>query len=126
MDKAVQNPSYSSPPPAPEKKTKVPVQPSKPQPAPKHKHQHESGQPIQGPRAQKLDPNEPQPSDSGNGKHGGGVYPHIYGPDSLDAPGSKDPGGNSSEFDYLPAAEFPAGPLQPSPYLNDFSKMLKT
>jgi hypothetical protein len=129
MDRTVQKPSYTGPP--PEKKsehkvTKVPVHPSKPYPVPKHKDSAPSGQPIQGPRAPKLDPNQPRPSDSGNGKNGGGVYPQIYGPDSLDAPGSKDNGGDFPPFDYLPAAEFPAGPLQPSPYLNDFSKMLKT
>jgi len=129
MDTGVQKP-VSAPHPAPKKPVshRVSKPPSRPHPVPKHKDVEQSGEEIWGPRAPKLDPNQPRPSDSGNGKHGG-VYPHIYGPDSLDPPGGKDAGGDSSNpppFDFLPAAEFPAGPLQPSPYLNDFSKMLKT
>lgn len=132
MDVEVQKP-VSAPRPAPPKSdlpkvTKVSRPPPRSHSPHKHKVVDQSGEEIWGPRAPKLDPNQPRPSDSGNGKHGG-VYPHIYGPDSLDPPGSKDAGGDSSNpppFDFIPAAEFPAGPLQPSPYLNDFSKMLKT
>jgi hypothetical protein len=129
MDTAVQKPISSPLPKTPEpprKVTKVSKPPLKPEPVPKPKEVDPTGEEIWGPRAPKLDPNQPRPSDSGNDKHKGAVYPHIYGPDSLDAPGSKDNGGDFPPFDYLPAAEFPAGPLQPSPYLNDFSKMLKT
>jgi hypothetical protein len=120
MDTSVQKPSAP-----PHKVIKTSKKPSRPVPVPK---KEETGEQIWGPRAPKFDPNQPRPSDSGNGKHGG-EYPHIYGPDSLDPPGSKAMGGDSSNpppFDFLPAAEFPAGPLQPSPYLNDFSKILKT
>jgi hypothetical protein len=133
MDVEVQKPVSA---PAPKKPAPAPVprvtKVSKPPPprsqSPKKKDVDQSGEQIWGPRAPKLDPNQPRPSDSGNGKHGG-IYPYIYGPDSLDPPGSKDKGGDSSNpppFDFIPAAEFPAGPLQPSPYLNDFSKILKT
>jgi hypothetical protein len=131
MDVEVQKPvSAPAPKPLPAPVPKV-TKVSKPPPrshSPKQRDTKQDGQEIWGPRAPKLDPNQPRPSDSGNGKHGG-IYPHIYGPDSLDAPGSKDKGGDSSDpppFDFIPAAEFPAGPLQPSPYLNDFSKILKT
>jgi hypothetical protein len=90
----------------------------------------EHGEKIYGPRAPKLDPNQPDPS-GGSGKNGSGVYPDIYGPDSLLPPGHKDKGihGESSSdpppYDYVPAAEFPAGPAEAAPYLNDFSKILK-
>ena len=78
------------------------------------------GEPIIGPLAPKLDPNEPAPSISGGGTGSQGVYPNIYGPELLKAPGHED-----TQYDYLPAAEFPAGPAEPAPYLNDFSKILK-
>ena len=86
-----------------------------------------SGQKIKGPRAPRIDPNEPSATDQGNGKHKGGSYPHIYGPDLLMTPGHKDEDSSApaAMFDFVPAAEFPSGPLQPSPYLNDFSKILK-
>lgn len=132
MDKEVQKPMMSPRPPPPRKSeppTKVPVSRPTPKPTPQHHaEQPLDGKEIWGPLAPKLDPNQPSPSDSGNGKHGSAVYPHIYGPDFLEAPGSKDKEDSIDipEYDYLPAAEFPAGPLQPSPYLNDFSKILKT
>jgi hypothetical protein len=139
MDPEVQKPLKSSKPPKeaepvtrppPPKVLKQTVQ-QKPELASNktHKYMPQTGQPIWGPKAPEIDPNQPRPSDSGNGKHKSGIYPNIYGPDSLEAPGSKDMGGDSSNpppADYVPAAEFPAGPLYPSPYLNDFSKMLKT
>jgi hypothetical protein len=92
------------------------------------------GQAIYGPTAPKLDPHAPEPGSGGGGKNGSGVYPDIYGPESITAPGQggtlpgQGEGGDSSNpppYDYVPAAEFPAGPLQPEPYLNDFSKILK-
>ena len=125
MDTAVQKPS-SRP------KKILPGQVLKPTPAPKPAPKpakddtKSSGREIWGPRAPMLDPNQPNPSDSDNGKNSSGVYPDIYGPERLGAPGDKDRGGDPSMYDYVPAAEFPAGPLQPSPYLNDFSKILKT
>jgi hypothetical protein len=132
MDVEVQKPKtkveHSKKPAEPPRKvTKVSRPPSQPTPMPQLPSSP-SGEQIWGPRAPKLDPNQPRPTDSGNGsKHGSGVYPNIYGPDSLDPPGGN--GGDSSDpppFDFVPAAEFPAGPLYPSPYLNDFSKILKT
>lgn len=132
MDKEVQKPMMSPRPPPPRKSEpppKAPLSHPTPKPTPHHPaEQPLEGKEIWGPLAPKLDPNQPSPSDSGNGKHGSGVYPHIYGPDLLDAPGSKDKEDKIDipEYDYLPAAEFPAGPLQPSPYLNDFSSILKT
>ena len=97
------------------------------------KQKKQSENEIMGPKAQPIDPNEPKPSDGGNGKNGSGVYPEIYGPDFTGAPGHKDTtikgqGGESDsppDYDYVPAAEFPAGPSQPEPYLNDFSNILK-
>jgi hypothetical protein len=109
-------------------------------PRPKHPDvKKPQGEQIYGPRAPKLDPNQPDPS-GGSGKNGSGVYPDIYGPESLLPPGHKDkilPGESSSDgikagsssdpppYDYVPAAEFPAGPAEAAPYLNDFSKILK-
>ena len=128
MDPEVQKPKMKSqhkkPSEPPRKVTKVSQPPQyMPQPEPQRNTQQ-----IMGPRAPELDPNQPRPTDSGNGsKYGSGVYPNIYGPESLEPPGGG--GGDSSDpppFDFIPAAEFPAGPLQPSPYLNDFSRILKT
>lgn len=136
MDKEVQKPLASPRPPPPPRKSessgkvvKKPVLPPPPKPAPHQPaEQPLDGKQIWGPLVPKLDPNQPSPSDSGNGRNGSGVYPNIYGPDIIEAPGSKDKEDqiNIPEYDYVPAAEFPAGPLQPSPYLNDFSKFLKT
>ena len=83
---------------------------------------------IWGPRAPPLDRSQPMPgSNDSKSRHRSGVYPEIYGPDSIDVPGSGDQdSSNPPPFDFLPAPEFPAGPLFPSPYLNDFSKILKT
>jgi hypothetical protein len=119
MDPAVQKPN------APAKVLKV--TPLKPTQVPT-KSIDTSGREIRGPKAPMIDYNEPKPTDSNNNSKNSGVYPHIYGPEMLEVPGNAD-GGDSSNppaFDYVPAAEFPAGPFQPSPYLNDFSKMLKT
>jgi len=132
LDTAVQKPT-PGPTPGPKKispgKVLKPTPGPKPSPTPPKPakdHTKPSGQEIWGPKAPMLDPNQPSPSDSDNGNNKSGVYPDIYGPERLGAPGSKDNGGDPSMYDYVPAAEFPAGPLQPSPYLNDFSKILKT
>jgi len=74
---------------------------------------------IMGPTIPESEANAPKPTLSPTGKNGSGVYPNIYGPELLISPGSK------LEDDFVPAAEFPAGPEQPQPYLNDFSRMLK-
>ena len=82
---------------------------------------------IFGPLVQPIDPNAP--TGLSTTKDGStATYPIIYGPEHSLAPGQKDTGfSDSSEpppYDYVPAAEFPAGPLAPSGYLNDFSKIL--
>ena len=71
---------------------------------------------------------EPEPGPSTKGPN----YPDIYGPDILLAPGYKDsgvPGSHDSHYpepyDFIPAAEFPKGPVAPSPFLTDFSKIMK-
>ena len=125
IDTSVQKPIVKGPP----RKVAKPLQPTTTVPAPKKIKEHGHGKEIRGPKTSEIDPNEPVPGgDSGNGKHGSGIYPHIYGPDTVEAPGKKDTEDSSEPgmFDFVPAAEFPAGPLQPSPYLNDFSKILKT
>jgi len=85
---------------------------------------------IWGPRAPKLDTtsSQPRPGETGREKHQSGVYPNIYGPELLKEPGKSmfEDSSSPAEINYRPVAEFPAGPLRPSPYLNDFSKILKT
>jgi len=90
---------------------------------------------IYGPMSEPIDPNAPTGLISKYGTDNRSAYPHIYGPDFKGPPGGKDYatneekdyGGDSSDpppYDYVPAAEFPAGPAAPAPYLNDFSKIL--
>lgn len=98
---------------------------------------------IYGPMTQPVDPNAPTGLISKYGSDNRSAYPQIYGPEFKGPPGGKDYdatvgkdcnatgeksyGGDSSDpppYDYVPAAEFPAGPLAPSPYLNDFSNIL--
>jgi hypothetical protein len=91
-------------------------------------HKKVQQQEIKGPTT--TEKGNPDP-DSGDSKSKGpktGVYPDIYGPEILLAPGHKDHQGshNPEPYDFLPAAEFPAGPNAPSPFLTDFSKLLKT
>lgn len=86
---------------------------------------------IKGPKVPKRDPNDHPEPDSSGGK-GKGVYPDIYGPDLTLEPGHKDSG---RSVDYLPplkfpfasegSSNFPPGPKYPSPFLNDFSKIMK-
>jgi hypothetical protein len=55
-------------------------------------------------------------------------YPQVYGPDVKTVPGHKDQHQDSSRpepYDFVPAAEFPKGPVAPSPFLTDFSKIMK-
>ena len=85
---------------------------------------------IKGPTT--TEKGNPDPDSGKDSKSKGpktGVYPDIYGPEVLVAPGHKDQhqdSHNPEPYDYLPAAEFPAGPNAPSPFLTDFSKLLKT
>jgi hypothetical protein len=99
-----------------------------------HKKADSPNKPIYGPRVPPVDPNEPAPSmpasGAGNGS-GTSIYPQIYGPEEVKPPGHKDSAHNASSdmplpYDYVPAAEFPAGPAEPAPFLSDFSKILKT
>ena len=103
------------------------VQHSQPKPYPQPSHHTKGGAEIWGPKAPELDENQPIPGGGSGRDHRSGVYPNIYGPDISPTPGT---GSNSSDNNYVPAAEFPAkpfptGPEYPSPYLNDFSKILK-
>jgi hypothetical protein len=86
-----------------------------------------AGNPIIGPEVPEIDLNQPQPVSDGTSKNGTGVYPDIYGPEMLKEPGHKDSRSILTEdkYDIRPASEFPAGPEEPQPYLNDFSKILK-
>ena len=84
-------------------------------------------QQIMGPTIPEEDANAPAPTPSS--MNGSGVYPSIYGPESLLPPGHKDSGvaGNTSgtpEYTMSPTAEFPAGPAEPAPFLTDFSAIL--
>jgi len=92
---------------------------------------------IKGPKAPELskdDKDKPDPANQG-GK-GSGVYPEIYGPESLLVPGHKDDKSKNKRmfeessdepppYDFVPAADFPKGPDAPAPFLNDFSKIMK-
>jgi len=80
---------------------------------------------IKGPQITAKEAHEqhnPEPSDDPNKS---AYYPDIYGPDILLEPGHKD-NGLPGSYDFLPANEFPAGPKAPSPFLTDFSKILKS
>ena len=88
-------------------------------------------EPIRGPKTTKPEPHtepepEPEPENGGKGKS---VYPDIYGPDITTAPGNNNllfqDSSNPSPVDFIPAREFPSGPMSPSPFLNDFSKIMK-
>lgn len=86
---------------------------------PQSTHKKALGQAIRGPEVPEVDTSQPDPSKvpKGNKPSAGAEYPLIYGPDSLKPPGQRD---------YEPAAEFPAGPEAPEPYLNDFSAILNS
>jgi hypothetical protein len=66
----------------------------------------------------KNEKEEPLPENQG-GKNASS-YPKIYGPELLLKPGH-----SSSTYDFIPAPEFPIGPEVPSPFLTDFSKIMK-
>lgn len=90
-----------------------------------------NGQQIYGPEvpAPGKDEPEPAPPTKGNGTQVEYVYPTVLGPEQRKlplranaetSPVSDDALGES----YVPANEFPAGPAEPMPYLNNFSKIL--
>jgi len=77
---------------------------------------------LRGPKVPPLaDPSkDPKAINSENNKYAGHDYPELQGPQAL----AKDKEFDPTQYDYVPAAEFPQGPASPSPYLNDFSKIL--
>jgi hypothetical protein len=92
------------------------------------------GNQIYGPKTPPEDPNAPKPT-SNTDTNGKMTYPDIYGPELLTASGSSKKTGESlvqhinditqdQNYEFVPASEFPAGPSEPAPYLNDFSKIL--
>jgi hypothetical protein len=100
-----------------------------------HKEPEENTeQQIKGPKIPEKDvedaeksKNTPDPSESDGSKKS--VYPDIYGPETLLAPGHKDKhkDGDMDKIspDFIPAPEFPPGPKEPSPFLGSFSKFLR-
>jgi hypothetical protein len=91
---------------------------------------------IMGPTIPEEDANAPAASKS-DSKNGSGVYPSIYGPESIVPPGKNSKTSSTSqaseasgglgtpEYTLTPTAEFPAGPAEPAPFLGDFSKFLR-
>jgi len=55
-------------------------------------------------------------------------YPDVYGPEINLVPGHKDSTQSHSDkpepYDFIPAADFPKGPIAPSPFLTNFSKIM--
>lgn len=78
-----------------------------------------------GPKVPPMDPDEPKATTSEKSGSESAVYPHVYGPDSLKAPGQKNETIFHESSDYTGFQEFPKGPSEPQPFLSDFSKMLK-
>ena len=80
---------------------------------------------LYGPEVLPPPKEQPRPAGHKNTKHNGTgpalVYPNVLGPEQLKVPGQR----QNDTFDFYPAAEFPAGPAEPEPYLTDFSKLLK-
>jgi hypothetical protein len=68
---------------------------------------------------------EPQPIHDSKTSNGSAVYPEIYGPESLKAPGEKGKDSIFSESTYTGFSDFPKGPVNPSPILSNFSKLHK-
>jgi hypothetical protein len=70
---------------------------------------------------------EPQPTHDSKTSNGSAVYPEIYGPESLKAPGEKEKEKDSifTQATYTGFSEFPKGPVNPSPFLSNFSKLHK-
>ncbi len=95
-------------------KTKRPTTWQLPNPKPTKKKAGSLEPPLMGPRVPAVDLNEPSGTNDPT-KNGSSVYPDIYGPELLKAPGHLDP---------LKQPAFPPGPAEPAPYLNDFSSIL--
>ena len=69
--------------------------------------------PLMGPRVPAVDLSQPSGTLDPS-KNGSSVYPDIYGPELLKEPG----------YNPYKQPAFPEGPLEPAPYLNDFSSIL--
>ena len=84
---------------------------------------------LRGPKTQPLSEEDKQPKAThSSSKTKAEDYPQVYGPDVKTVPGHKDQHQDSSRpepYDFVPAAEFPKGPVAPSPFLTDFSKIMK-
>ena len=95
--------------------------------APTSTHKKAINRQIMGPMIPEEDANAPAASKS-DSKNDSGVYPSIYGPESILPPGkdSRTSGPlGTPEYTLTPTAEFPAGPAEPAPFLGDFSKFLR-
>ena len=98
-------------------------------------YEHMTSNDLRGPtipkEEKKNEKEEPLPENQG-GKNASS-YPKIYGPELLLKPGhnpnkqeiSLSSSSSSSTYDFIPAPEFPIGPEVPSPFLTDFSKIMK-
>lgn len=92
-------------------------------------YEHMTSNDLRGPtipkEEKKEEKEEPLPENQG-GKNGSS-YPKIYGPELLLKPGHNPNSSStsSSTYDFIPAPDFPKGPEVPSPFLTDFSKIMK-
>jgi len=69
---------------------------------------------------------EPKPVDhNSDGSKSSAIYPSIYGPESLKAPGHKEDQGIFTEPTYTGFQEFPKGPSEPAPFLGNYTKFQK-
>ena len=87
----------------------------------------DTGEQIYGPEIPAPGKDEPQPAPiKDHGTEVKYVYPTVLGPEQKKAPrqASTDSSTPLDEPSYTPAAEFPAGPAEPMPFLTDFSKIL--
>jgi hypothetical protein len=88
-------------------------------------YEHMTSNDLRGPtipkEEKKNEKEEPLPENQG-GKNASS-YPKIYGPELLLKPGHNP--SSSTTYDFIPAPEFPIGPEVPSPFLTDFSKIMK-
>jgi len=82
---------------------------------------------LRGPKTQTLSEEEKHPKAThSSSKTKTEDYPKVYGPDVKTVPGHKSQDSHNPEpYDFVPAAEFPKGPAAPSPFLTDFSKIMK-
>jgi hypothetical protein len=89
-----------------------------------HQKADQTGDQVYGPKIPDPSKDEPKPAPpaKGHGTDVDYVYPTVLGPEQLKA--LNNPSETTQEYDFMPAAEFPAGPSEPMPFLSDFSKIL--